>query len=213
MFRFLGVLDKDVRKQIDKSKALMGENKMTAAMAVMPTEHRIRTNEVPVESEGLTGKKALEAAVNAFMQSEYAVGEVKLVEETAKESSYVAIGAHGAVIGVRARKVKSGLYEIMADGDDTQIALVEERNESVFPYMGGIDAVAAYIGFPTASANFYARDVSRSIAHDESTGHVTATKGKDTFVVATSLENLALPEKTNVRVYKVTPTRYMNEVK
>ena len=158
MFRFLGVLDKDVRKQIDKSKALMGEPKMTATMAVMPTEHRAIAS---YEPEGLTGKKALEAAVNAFMQSEYAVGKVELVEETANESNYVAIGAHGAVIGVRARKVKSGLYEIMADGDDTQIALVEERNESVFPYMGGIDAVAAYIGFPTASANFYARDASK----------------------------------------------------
>ena len=213
MFRFLGVLDKDVRKQIDKSKALMGEPKMTAAMAVMPTEHRIRADKVPVESEGLRGKEALEAAVNVFMQSEYAVGKVELVEETANESNYVAIGAHGAVIGVRARKVKSGLYEIMADGDDTQIALVEERNESVFPYMGGIDAVAAYIGFPTASANFYARDVSRALAHDEGTGHVTATKGKDTLVVATSLEELALPEKADVRVYKVTPTRYMNLVR
>ncbi len=184
-------------------------------MAAMPTMHRVMASDEP---EGLTGREALDAAVNAFMQSEYAVGNVELVPETDKEKigkewNYVATGAHGAQIGARVRKVKDGLYEIMADGDDTQIALVEERNQSVFPYMGGIDAVAAYIGFPTASANFYSGDASRRVAHDDGTGHVTATKGRDTLVVATSLEELALPQKTDMRVYKLTPTRYMNEVK
>ena len=152
----------------------------------------------------------LEEAVNAFMQHEYVVINGQLTEQEDGSFDYEANSTDGTIVRAKVKEVQdaNSLYEILVD--DTSFGLVEARLYSPE------DTFARYLGLPTILAQWVSAKVDpdkevKENVQIKQNGSVEVTLPHNGVYKVADVSELATGSST--RVYKVTPTRYMDLVR
>ena len=174
-------------------------------MIETPTQERIRKQDRDVRTDTIPRiTLGLEDAVDTYMQHEHDAGNGQLVPQEDGSFQYT-----DGTVKATVREVANSLYEILVD-DETNFGLVEARLYS--PQ----DTIARYLGLPTILSQWVAAKVDPSKDVKENVqikhhGSVEITLPHNGVYKVADISELATSSSN--RVYKITPTRYLDLVR